>query len=96
MVKIWLCFSAVSEVLLEPTKYTHNNSDFEIIVSYIYKLNIKDNLTVIMEATSIHHKASERFFKENNYHIIVFNPLIDKEITNRIRKTKTDKQDELN
>ena len=49
-----------------------------------------------MEATSIHHKASERFFKENNYHIIVFNPLIDKEITNRIRKTKTDKQDELN
>lgn len=46
-----------------------------------------------MEASSIYHKAPERFFKENNYHVIVFNPLIGKEITNTIRKTKTDKQD---
>ena len=45
-------------------------SDFERIDSYISKLNIKDNLTVIMEATSIYHKAPERFFKENNYHVI--------------------------
>ncbi len=85
--------SNVGEVLLEPTEYTHNKSDFKKIDSYINKLNIKDNLTVIMEATSIYHKAPERFFKENNYHVIVFNPLIDKEITNTIRKTKTDKQD---
>ena len=83
----------VGEVLLEPIEYLHNLSNFEKIDSYISNLNIKDNLTIVMEATSIYHKAPERFFKENNYHVIVFNPLIGKEITNTIRKTKTDKQD---
>ena len=81
------------EVLIEPIEYSHNKSNFELIDSTITNLNIKDNLTVIMEATNIYHNAPERFFKENNYHVIVFNPLIGKEITNTIRKTKTDKQD---
>ena len=79
---MFLLSSDVGEVLLEPTEYIHNKSNFERIDSYISKLNIKDNLTVIMEATSIYHKAPERFFKENNYHVIVFNLLIGKEITN--------------
>jgi transposase len=81
------------EILIEPIEYSHNKSNFELIDSIIANLNIKDNLTVIMEATNIYHNAPERFFKENNYHVIVFNPLIGKEITNTIRKTKTDKQD---
>jgi len=81
------------EVLLEPTEYNHNKHDFDCIDSYINELKIKDNLTIVMEATSIYHKSPERFFKENNYHVIVFNPIIGKEITNTIRKTKTDKQD---
>ena len=83
----------VGEVLLEPVEYLHNKSNFEKIDSYIIEHNIKDDLTVVMEATSIYNKAPERFFKEKNYHVIVFNPLIGKEITNTIRKTKTDKQD---
>ena len=90
---MFMLSSNIGEVLLEPTEYTHNKSNFELIDSYISKLNIKDNLTVTMEATSIYHKAPERFFKEKHYHVIVFNPLIGKEITNTIRKTKTDKQD---
>ena len=90
---MYMLSSDVCEVLLEPIEYSHNKTNFELIDSNINKLNIKDNLTVIMEATSIYHKAPERFFKENNYHVIVFNPLIGKEITNTIRKTKTDKQD---
>ena len=90
---MFILSSDIGEVLLEPTEYIHNKSYFEKIDSYINKLNIKDNLTVVMEATSIYHKSPERFFKENNYHVIVFNPLIGKEITNTIRKTKTDKQD---
>ena len=90
---MFMLLSDIGEVLLEPTEYIHNKSYFEKIDSYINKLNIKDNLTVVMEATSIYHKSPERFFKENNYHVIVFNPLIGKEITNTIRKTKTDKQD---
>ena len=76
--------SDVGEVLLEPTEYTHNKSDFERIDSYISKLNIKDNLTVIMEATSIYHKAPERFFKENNYHVIVFNNICMGKFFNKI------------
>ena len=90
---MFMLSSDYGEVLIEPIEYTHNKSNFELMDSTITKLNIKDNLTVIMEATSIYHKAPERFFKENNYHVIVFNPLIGKEITNTIRKTKTDKQD---
>ena len=90
---MFMLSSNVGEVLLEPIEYLHNKSNFEKINSFISKLNIKDDLTVIMEATSIYHKAPERFFRENNYHVIVFNPLIGKEITNTIRKTKTDKQD---
>ena len=81
------------EIFIEPTEYIHNKTNFELIDSKINQLDIKDNLTVVMEATSIYHKSPERFFKENNYHVIVFNPLIGKEITNTIRKTKTDKQD---
>ena len=90
---MFMLSSNVGEVLLEPIEYAHNKSNFELIDSNINKLHIKDNLTVVMEATSIYHEAPERFFKENNYHVIVFNPLIGKEITNTIRKTKTDKQD---
>ncbi len=71
---------------MEPIEYQHNKINFEWIDSKINLLNIKDNLTVVMEATSIYHKAPERFFKEHNYHTIVFNPLIVKEITNTIRK----------
>ncbi len=90
---MFMLSSNVGEVLIEPTEYQHNKNNFELINSKINSLNIKDNLTVVMEATSIYHKAPERFFKEHNYHTIVFNPLIGKEITNTIRKTKTDKQD---
>ena len=90
---MFMLSSNAGEVLLEPIEYTHNKYNFELIDSNITKLNIKDNLTVVMEATSIYHKAPERFFKEKKYHVIVFNPLIGKEITNTIRKTKTDKQD---
>lgn len=90
---MFMLSSNAGEVLFEPIEYQHNKTNFELIDSKINSFNIKDSLTVVMEATSIYHKAPERFFKEHNYHTIVFNPLIGKEITNTIRKTKTDKQD---
>ena len=90
---MFMLSSDIGEVLIEPTEYEHNKSSFDCINSKISELNIKNDLTIVMEATSIYHKAPERYFKENNYHVIVFNPLIGKEITNTIRKTKTDKQD---
>ncbi len=90
---MFMLSSDAGEILIEPTEYQHNKHDFELIDSKINALNIKNSLTVVMEATSIYHKAPERFFKEHNYHTIVFNPLIGKQITNTIRKTKTDRQD---
>ena len=88
---MFMLSSDAGEVLIEPIEYQHNKSNFELIDSKINDLNIKNNLTVVMEATSIYHKAPERFFKEHDYHTIVFNPLIGKETTTTIRKTKTDK-----
>lgn len=85
--------SSCGEVLIEPFEIQHNESDFKSIDSKINSLNIKDSLTVIMEATSIYHKAPERFFTSNNYHTIVFNPLIGSQRITTIRKTKTDKND---
>ena len=45
---MFMLSSDIGEVLLEPTEYIHNKSYFEKIDSYINKLNIKDNLTVII------------------------------------------------
>lgn len=90
---MFMLSSNTGEILIEPIEYIHNKSAFDSINSKIEKLNIKEDLTIVMEATGIYHKAPERYFKENNYHVIVFNPLIGKEITKTIRKTKTDKQD---
>lgn len=60
--------------------------NFNLIYSKINEYNIKDNLTIVMEATNIYHKAPKIYFKGKDYHFIVFNSLIKKEITNAIRK----------
>ena len=59
---MFMLSSDAGEVLIEPIEYQHNKSNFELIDSKINELNIKNNLTVVMEATSIYHKAPERFF----------------------------------
>ena len=88
-----LLMSNEGEVLIEPKEFQHNKTGFELINSKVEELNIKDQLTVVMESTSIYSKSPERYFKENNYHTLVYNPLIGKDGANTIRKTKTDKQD---
>ena len=90
---MFMLSSSIGEILISPTELTHNKLNFEFIDSTINKFNIKDDLTIIMEATGIYHKAPERFFKEHNYHTIVFNPLIARKTIGKIRKIKTDKQD---
>lgn len=59
---MFMLSSDAGEVLIEPIEYQHNKFNFELIDSKINELNIKDNITVVMEATSIYHKAPERFF----------------------------------
>ena len=46
-----------------------------------------------MEATSIYSKSSEKYFKNNNFKVIVFNPMITNQRLTNIRKIKTDKKD---
>ena len=58
---MFMLSSNIDEILIEPTEYQHNKTNFELIDSKINELNIKDSLTVIMEATSIYHKTPEIF-----------------------------------
>lgn len=85
--------SSDGEVLIEPYEFKHNEIEFNSINSKITKLANKESITVIMEATGIYHKSPERFFKNNNYRTIVFNPMIGNQRITTIRKTKTDKED---
>ncbi len=90
---MFLLSSSVGEILFGPIELIHNLHNFQFIDSKINDLDIKNDLTVVMEATNIYHKAPERFFLENNYHTIVFNPIITKKSSYNLRKTKTDKED---
>ena len=90
---MFLLSSSVGEILFGPIELIHNLHNFQFIDSKINDLDIKNDLTVVMEATNIYHKAPERFFLENNYHTIVFNPIITKKASYNLRKTKTDKED---
>ena len=86
---MFLLSSSVGEILFGPIELIHNLHNFQFIDSKINDLDIKNDLTVVMEATNIYHKAPERFFLENNYHTIVFNPIITKKTSYNLRKTKT-------
>ena len=90
---MFLLSSSVGEILFGPIELVHNLHNFQFIDSKINNLDIKNDLTVVMKATNIYHKAPERFFLENNYHTIVFNPIITKKASYNLRKTKTDKED---
>lgn len=93
---MFMLSSDVGEVLLEPTEYIHNKSDFERIDSYISKLNIKDNLTVIMEATSIYHKAPERFLKKIIIMLLSLILLLVKKLLTLLEKQKLINKTALN
>ena len=67
---MFMLSSDAGEVLIEPIEYQHNKFNFELIDSKINELNIKDNITVVMEATSIYHKApwaSRRYSRNRLY-----------------------------
>ena len=80
----------VGEVLIEPYEIIHNLNSFNDLKNIIIKIIPINNLTVIMEATSIYSKAPEKYFKDNNFKVIVFNPMITNQRLTNIRKTKTD------
>jgi transposase len=46
-----------------------------------------------MESTSTYHLPIQRFFTNNNFKVQVINPILGKNNTRNLRKTKTDIED---
>ena len=84
--------SSCGEVLIEPYEINHSINDFSNLLNRINKLKL-DNISVIMESTSVYHRPIERFFLENNFKVFVINPIYGKMHKRNLRKTKTDKLD---
>lgn len=87
-----LLITEYGEVLIEPYEVNHCLSEFNLLKNKIdsYKLN---NLTIFMESTSTYHLPIQRFFTKNNYNVQVINPILGKNNTRNLRKTKTDIED---
>ncbi len=80
------------EVLIEPYEVKHSLNEFNELKEKIDKLNLKD-LTIFMESTSTYHLPIQRFFTNNNFKVQVINPILGKNNTRNLRKTKTDIED---
>ena len=80
------------EVLIEPYEVKHCLSDFNWLKNKIDTFK-NDDLTIFMESTSTYHLPIQRFFTKNNYNVQVINPILGKNNTRNLRKTKTDIED---
>ena len=80
------------EVLIEPYEIKHCLSEFNLLKKQIDNYNLSD-LTIFMESTSTYHLPIQRFFTKNNYNVQVINPILGKNNTRNLRKTKTDIED---
>ena len=87
--------SSSGVVLIDPYEVNHSINDFSNLLNRINKFKL-DDISVIMESTSIYHKPIERFFLENNFNVFVINPIYGKMKKRNLRKTKTDKEDCFN
>jgi len=91
------CLAAENgEVVFLPEKQPHTISGFNNILNKIQEIPQED-ISVMMESTSIYHIKVEHFFRTNtNCNVIVINPMISKNHKRNLRKTKTDKEDCFN
>lgn len=89
---MFLLINSDRKILIAPTEYEHKFNEFEKLKDIINSFEIED-LTIIMESTSTYHLPVERYFKSNNFKVLVINGLSTKNNFDTIRKTKTDKQD---
>lgn len=80
------------EVLIEPFEVKHCLNEFNHLKEKIESFNL-DDLTVFMESTSTYHLPIQRFFTNNNFKVQVINPILGKNNTRNLRKTKTDIED---
>lgn len=87
-----LLVTECGEILIEPFEVNHCLNDFNLLKNKIDKLKL-DDLTIFMESTSTYHLPIQRFFTKNNYNVQVINPILGKNNTRNLRKTKTDIED---
>ena len=87
-----LLITEYGEILIEPYEIKHCLNDFNLLKDKIDKFKLGD-LTVFMESTSTYHLPIQRFFTKNNYNVQVINPILSKNNTRNLRKTKTDIED---
>ena len=80
------------EVLIEPYEVKHCLYEFNKLKDKINSFNL-DDLTIFMESTSTYHLPIQRFFTNNNFKVQVINPILGKNNTRNLRKTKTDIED---
>lgn len=80
------------EVLIEPFEVKHCLNEFNQLKEKIESFNL-DDLIVFMESTSTYHLPVQRFFTNNNFKVQVINPILGKNNTRNLRKTKTDIED---
>lgn len=87
-----LLITEYGEVLIDPYEVKHCLSEFNLLKEKIDNFNLND-LTIFMESTSTYHLPIQRFFTKNNYNVQVINPILGKNNTRNLRKTKTDIED---
>lgn len=87
-----LLITEYGEILIEPYEVKHCLNEFNKLKEKIDSFNL-ENLTVFMESTSTYHLPIQRFFTNNNFNVQVINPILGKNNTRNLRKTKTDIED---
>jgi transposase len=87
-----LLITEIGEVLIEPYEIKHCLNEFIKLKEKINSFNL-DDLTIFMESTSTYHLPVQRFFTNNHFKVQVINPILGKNNTRNLRKTKTDIED---
>ena len=89
---VGLFVNEFSNPLIEPYYFKHTLEELGSLYSKLVKYG-KENITVIMESTSVYHLPIEKYFRDKGFAVIVINPIISKDHKRSLRKTKTDKED---
>jgi hypothetical protein len=85
------CFiNSDKKIIIDSTSINHLKNEFDKLYTIVSHYN---NLTVVMESTSIYHLPVENYFRSKGINTIVINPKLVKQFKDTLNKSKTDKLD---
>ena len=88
--------SSDGEILIEPFQFTNDGDGFQLLISKLAFISIKDSLIIGLESTAHYGDNLVRYLVASFYKVCVLNPIKTSSMRkNNIRKTKTDKVDTL-